>query len=196
MTRAIPAALLTALTQEAIEPFYAVEMLFDDTDGTSYDEAGYQGNRALRLWTGYGERTISGASYVGAGEVISISGLEEASDLSAKGATVTFSGIETDIMTLALSESYQSRKARILFGEASVSDTIEVFSGLMDVMSIEHNGETVTISMSIESKLITLQRANIRRYTSQNHKLRHPFDTFFDFVSDLQDKSIQWGPKR
>lgn len=196
MTRAIPAALLTALTQEAIEPFYAIEMLFDDTDGTSYNEAGYQGNRALRLWTGYGDRTISSATYIGAGEVINISGLEETSDLSAKGATVTFNGIDTDIMTLALSEPYQSRKARILFGEASVSDTIEVFSGLMDVMSIEHSGDTVNISMAIESKLITLQRANIRRYTSENHKLRHPGDTFFDFVSDLQDKSIQWGPER
>ena len=196
MTRSIPSALLTALTQEAIEPFYAVELLFDDTDGTSYNEAGYQGNRAMRLWTGYGDRTISSATYIGAGEVISISGREEASDLSAKGATVTLSGIDPDIITLALSEPYQSRKARILLGEASVSDTIEVFSGLMDVMTIEHTGETATVTMSIESKLVTLQRANVRRYTSENHKLRHPTDTFFDFVSDLQDKSIQWGPER
>jgi hypothetical protein len=51
----------------------------------------------------------------------------------------------------------------------------------------------VTITVAIENKLVTLQRPNIRRYTSANHKLRHPTDTFFDFVQALQDKEIAWG---
>lgn len=193
MTKAIDSGLLAALTSPTCQPYYAVEALFDDADGDRYDEAGYTGDRAIRLWTGLGERTITGKTYVGGGGVLQISGLEEAADLSAKGASVTLSGISPSIMSLALSEPYQGRFVRILLGEASQSSTMEVFSGLIDKMDIAHSSESVTITLTIESKLVTLQRSNIRRYTSANHKLRHPTDTFFDAVSSLADKEIVWG---
>lgn len=196
MTKAIPSALLTALRQPLqIEPYYALEMLFDDLDGTSYDEVGYAGNRAVRFWTGIGERTINSETYIGTGSLLQISGLESSADLSAKGASVTLSGINDQLVELALQEPYQSRMARVYLGEKSVSDVFEVFSGLMDVMTIRKGAESSTIALSIESRLVTLQRANVRRYTSANHKLRYPSDTFFDYVAGLADASIQWGPK-
>ena len=195
MTRAIPSDLLTALTQNSVEPYYALEMLFDDLDGTSYNEAGYQGERAVRFWTGFGLKTINSETFIGSGGLLSISGLESSADLSAKGATLTLSGINDTLVELALQEPYQSRMARVYLGEKSVSSTVEVFSGLMDVMSIRKSGESSTISLSVESTLVTLQRAKVRRYTSENHKLRYPSDTFFDYVAQLADASIQWGPK-
>lgn len=195
MTRAIPSELLTALTQNSVEPYYALEMLFDDLDGTSYDDAGYQGERAVRFWTGFGLKTINSETFIGSGGLLSISGLESSADLSAKGATLTLSGINDTLIELALQEPYQSRMARVYLGEKSVSSTVEVFSGLMDVMSIRKSGESSTISLSVESTLVTLQRAKVRRYTSENHKLRYPSDTFFDYVAHLADASIQWGPK-
>ena len=195
MTRAIPSDLLTALTQNSVEPYYALEMLFDDLDGTSYNEAGYQGERAVRFWTGFGLKTINSETFIGSGGLLSISGLESSADLSAKGATITLSGINDTLVELALQEPYQSRMARVYLGEKSVSSTVEVFSGLMDVMSIRKSGESSTISLSVESTLVTLQRAKVRRYTSENHKLRYPSDTFFDYVAQLADASIQWGPK-
>ena len=195
MTRAIPSDLLTALTQNSVEPYYALEMLFDDLDGTSYNEAGYQGERAVRFWTGFGLKTINSETFIGSGGLLSISGLESSADLSAKGATITLSGINDTLVELALQEPYQSRMARVYLGEKSVSSTVEVFSGLMDVMSIRKSGESSTISLSVESTLVTLQRAKVRRYTSENHKLRYPSDTFFDYVAQLADASLQWGPK-
>lgn len=181
MSRGIPSAIATALAQETVSPFYAVEMNFD--------------SGAVRLWTGYGDRTIDGETYAGAAALLNISGVEEVSDLSAKGITVTLSGIASSVISLALQESYQGRTARVLFGVADVDDFVEVFSGLMDVMTIQDSGESVTVQLTIESKLVTLQRPNIRRYTSANHKLRHPNDTFFDFVTDIADKELIWGRK-
>jgi hypothetical protein len=189
MTKALTTALVNALTADGAQPFYAVEMLFD---------AG-----AVRLWTGIGDRTIDGQTYTGSGSLLAISDLEEAADLSAKGATVTLSGISASIVSLALTEPYQGRRARILLGEASLDASLdasstnfaEVFSGYMDVMNITHSGESVRIQLTIESKLIALQRPNVRRYTAENHKLRHPNDTFFDWVASLQDKEIAWGRK-
>jgi len=181
MSRTIPAALVAAFSQESIEPYYAIEMSF--SSGT------------VRLWTGYGDRTIDGQTYTGAGTLLAISGLEETGDLSAKGATVSLSGIAQEIVSVALQEPYQGREARILCGETSVSDFVEAFAGLMDTMPISTTGDTATVSLTIESKQVTLQKPNVRRYTSANHKLRHPTDTFCDFVAMLQDKELAWGRK-
>lgn len=181
MARPVPAALLSALAQPEVFPFYAVEMLFDTAP--------------VRFWTGYGDRTVGANLYLGAGNLLTISGLEEVADLSAKSASITLSGIDNSIVALALAEPYQRRICNIYFGVSNVADVVEVFSGYMNVMSVEDSGETSTISLSIESKLVELSRARIRRYTHESQQARHPGDTFFSFVADLQDKSVVWGRK-
>lgn len=181
MSRIVPSSILTALSQPEVQPFYAIEFSFDS--GT------------IRLWTGYGDRTISGQTYTGSGSLLTISGMEEVADMSAKSTTVTLSGIPAELVSLALQEPYQNRPCRILFGVANSTDIVESFSGFMDKMTIEDSGDSASISMVIESKWVKLDRVNIRRYTSESQKSRYPNDTFFDYVSDLQDKEILWGRK-
>jgi hypothetical protein len=123
MSRTIPSAILTALGQPEVEPFYAVEFLFDTAP--------------VRLWTGHGQRTIDGEIYVGAGSLLNISGLEEAGDMSAKGVTVTMTSLAGELISLAWQEPFMRRKARILFGVRDVEDFVQVFSGYMNEMPIE-----------------------------------------------------------
>lgn len=182
MARSIPAGLMTALTQSVIEPFYAIEMIFD--------------TMSVRFWTGIGDRTIEGNVYTGAGGLLSISDLEEIGDLSAKSASVTLSGISTDIVALALVEPYQRRPCRILFGVVASSDVIEMFSGKMNTMTIEDAPDSATVTLTIESRLIELQRAKTRRYNHESHISRYPGDTFFATVADLQDRQVTWGRKQ
>lgn len=182
MARSIPAGLMTALTQSVIEPFYAVEMTFD--------------TMPVRFWTGVGDRTIEGNTYTGAGGLLSISDLEEIGDLSAKSASVVISGVSTDIVALALVEPYQRRPCRILFGVKASSDVIEMFSGKMNTMTIEDAPDAATITLTIESRLIELQRAKTRRYNHESHISRYPGDTFFATVADLQDRQVTWGRKQ
>lgn len=183
MTRTVPAALLSALSGDEIEVFYAVDLAFDS------------GN--MRLWTGYGDKTINSQTYTSTGNLLTIDGLEEASDLSARGTTLTLSGLDSTIVTYALTEEYQGRLVTIYWGVGS--ETVEVFSGYMDKMTIQDAGDNATISLSVESRLITLERANVRRYTSESHagvrtaKGLTGADTFFDWVTKLQDKQIVWG---
>jgi hypothetical protein len=181
MSHTVPAAILSALAGESVELFYAIELNFSTAP--------------VRLWTGFGNRTIGGQTYAGAGTLLSISGIEEVADLSAKGITLTLSGVDVSLVSLALQEPYQGRSARVLFGVAGVDDFVEVFAGLMDVMTLQEDGTSATIELTVESKLVTLQRPNIRRYTSESQKLRYPTDTFFDYVEQLQDKEIAWGRK-
>ena len=116
MSRGSSSALLTALSADTIEPFFAVEALFDDDDDTRYNQNGYSGENAIRLWTGHGDKTIASNTYTGSGDLISIDGIEEVNDLSAKSLTVVVSGIDSTIISLALDEPYQRRLCRVYFG--------------------------------------------------------------------------------
>jgi hypothetical protein len=194
MARTVPAAILTALTQPEVAPFYAVEMLFDVRTGTDLDGNPFTYG-PIRLWTGYGDRVIDGQTYQGAGDLLTISGLEEVNDLSAKAASITISGIPSEYVALALKEPYQRRTCRILWGVTNVSDFVEVFSGKMNQMPIEDSGESSVITILVESKLVELGRALVRRYTHESQQSRYPGDTFFSFVADIQDKGIPWGRK-
>ena len=183
MSRTVPAALLTALDGDEIEVFYAVDLAFDS------------GN--IRLWTGYGDKTISSQTYTGSGNLLTIDGLEEVSDLSARGTTLTLNGLDSTIVSYALTEEYQGRLVTIYWGVGS--NTVEIFRGYMDKMTIQDAGETSTISLTVESRLIALERANVRRYTRESHaavrtaKGLTGSDTFFDWTTQLQDKQIVWG---
>jgi len=182
MTRTVPSALLTALGQPEVYPYYAVDLDFDSSP--------------LRFWTGYGDRTIFSNTFTGTGDLLSVSGLEEVSDLSATGITLTLTGVPSSIVSLALGEPYQRRSCKVYFGTTDTSDPVEVFSGLMNTMTIEDSGDSSTITLGVESKLIRLEKASNRRYTEENHTARHPGDTFFSYVTGLQNKDILWGREK
>jgi hypothetical protein len=181
MSRTVPAAILTALAQPEVEPFYAVEVDLD--------------SGPLRLWTGYGDRTIEGNVYTGGGDLMGISGLEEVADLSAKEITLTLSGIPSSVVSLALTEPYQRRKVRVLWGVRGETSVVEVFSGNLNQMVIEDGPDFGTITVTVDSRLVELERSSKRRYTSESHKTRYATDTFFDFVATIQDKQIQFEPR-
>jgi hypothetical protein len=63
-------------------------------------------------------------------------------------------------------------------------------------MQIEDSGESSVITLSVESKLVRLEKSSGWRYTAKNHQARYPSDTFFNYVADLQDKEIIWGREK
>ena len=182
MARTVPPGILASITQSDVQPFYAAEILLD--------------SGALRLWTGVGTRTIDGETYIGGGDFVSVSGLEEVADLSAKNITLELSGMPSSVIQTALVEPYQRRKARVLWGTIdNPTEYVELFSGSLNQMVISDSAETGTVTVSVDSKLVELEKASNWRYTSESHKARHPGDTFFDFVAAIQDKKITFERK-
>ena len=179
MARTIAPALLSALTQKEIQPFLAFEALLD--------------GGPLRLWTGLGNRTIDGNVYTGAGGLIGVGEMSEVVDLTAQSITVTLSGLQSGILATALTEPYQGRVANVYIGERSVQDVLLAFSGYLDTMTPEDDGVTSSLTVTVESKLVDLQRARVRRYTKESQKALFPGDTFFDWTPDLADKQVPWG---
>ena len=205
MSRDLNPDTIQSISENVVYPFFAVELQFD-------------GN-IVRMWTGQGTLVLADNSeWVGLGQLLSISAIEETSEMSVKGASISLSGIPSELLSLALSEPYQGRIAKIYFGtflqgsilqessyyillqdgsrinlEDMSANLNELFSGYMDQMNIEEAGDTATIEMMVENKLIDLERARVARFTSGYQKSVYPGDLGMDFIEDLQDKRISWG---
>lgn len=163
--------------------FYGVELGFDS--GT------------VRLWNGTHDAVIEGETYTGAGSLLSISEVEETSEIAARGVSMTLSGLDSSILSVALQENYQNRTARVLFGTVSGATytAYTLFKGRMDVMTVSEGADTATVNITAENALIDLERARSIRYTSEAQKQLYPTDKGLDYVADLQDKEILWGRK-
>ena len=169
------------LGQPVVRPFFALDLLLDDP---------------LYFWTGLGELTLGGVTYTGAGNLLNVSTISETGDIRAANATITLSGIPSSMLSLALQTKYHGRLAKIKFGLTSlVLSTL--FVGYMDQMSIDEGPDTSAIALSLESKLVDLERPRIIRYTSEAQAIRFPnlpyADKAFEFVNDLQTRPLLWG---
>jgi hypothetical protein len=180
MSRDLTTTVLNALDDEVVYPFFAVDI--DFSSGPLY------------VWSGYGDLTIGSKTYIGVGTLMNVSSVEETTEIEAKGASITMSGIPSSFLSLALQEPYQGRECRIYFGMTSgPSDYVEIFSGELDQMNISENADTCTISVTAENILIKLERPVVRRFTNEDQKSRFPEDKGLEYIAGLQDKEIFWG---
>ena len=208
MSRDLSTLTIEAINDDTVHPFFAVELMFD-------------GGNVLRMWTGQGTLVLAdGTEWAGAGTLLNISTVEETSELAVKGATITLTGIPSEVISLALSQPYQGRVCNIYFGTFTTGNVLQensdyillqdgskievqstskgfnsIFSGYMDQMNIAEGADTSTIELSVENKLIDLERARVARFTSGYQKSIYPGDLGLDFVEDLQDKNVSWGRK-
>ena len=206
MSRDLSLDTINNINKDVVRPFFAVELLFD-------------GDRVLRLWTGVGTLVLQdGTEWVGSGNLLNISMIEETQEIAVKGARISMSGIPSELLSLALTQAYQGRVCNIYFGTFTQGSLLQesgpyillqdgsridlqdgaagfnkIFSGYMDQMNILDAADTATIEMMVENKLIDLERARVARFTSGYQKSIYPNDKGFDFIEDLQDKKLPWG---
>jgi len=184
MSRTLSTDMQAVAIAEVVRPIYLVDLEF--SSGSIY------------LWSGMGDLTYNSTSYLGAGDLLNIGPIQETSDLSANGAAITLAGIKQSLLTLARDEPYQGRTITIRLGAFDgtgdlISTPVILFSGFMDVMTIADSGDTSTITITAENKLIAFQRTAVRRYTAEDQKIEHPTDKGFAFVAKIQEKEIVWG---
>ena len=174
----------SAVIADLVRPITLVQCAFDS------------GN--LNLWSGIGDLTVDSVDYVGAGSLLSIGEIAETSELSANGITVTLSGVTSPLLSKARDEDYQGRELKVLLGAMDaangvISDPVVVFSGFMDTMVINDGGETATIQVTVENRLIEFERTRVRRYTAEDQKIDYPTDKGLEFVAEMAEKEIIWG---
>ena len=179
MSRDLTPTTIAAIADDVVYPFFAVEIMFD--------------SEVLRMWTGQGTFNDGVNDWIGTGNLLDISSIEETSEMAVKGATLTLSGVPSEILSLALSEPYQGRVCNIYFGVRGENVFNQLFSGYMDQMNIDDGPETSSIELKVENRLIDLERARVARYTQYYQKSIYPNDNGLDFVEDLQTRKVPWG---
>jgi hypothetical protein len=187
MPRDIPSSIVTALESGEFSPFYAVELNFynGETDAAA----------PMYLWTGQGNLSANSKTYVGAGDLLSVGNIAEAAELKATGLNLSLTGVPDALLTAALAHEYSGRDCKVYFGIMGNQNLVEVFTGYMDTMTINDGPDASGITLTVENRLIDLERTNPFRYTQESHKTLYSNDTFFSYVSDLQDQAVEWGPK-
>lgn len=189
MARTLGTDFQAQLDSSQLEPFYAVKIDFSP--------------ESLNLWTGYNTINIGGETYNPSGNLMGLSEITETSDISAQGIKITLSGLPSDILSEVLTETYQGVVVDVYFGVLTTTDNrtvivdtpYKMFSGFIDTMSVTDGGDSSVINISVENKLITLERAIDRKYTDQDQKQLFAGDKGLEFIDDIQNKAINWGGK-
>jgi hypothetical protein len=154
---------------------------------------------AVRVWSGYGDLSFASETWLGIGDFGGVERIEETTDLRANGCRFVLSGIPSQYIVTALSEDYQGRACTLYLGAinittgALISTPYILFSGRMDVISIDEGAEEAKIFLEAENRLIDLYRARERRYTHEDQLTAFPGDLGLEYVAGLQDKAINWG---
>jgi hypothetical protein len=160
----------------------------------------YQGEFAsgdLRLWSGVGDKTWAGYTWTGAGVLLGISPVKEAASIVANGIQVTLSGMPSSVIAKVHDEARPNKLGRVWLGfldatGAVVADPVKSFEGRLDVPEVVDGGETCTITVSYESRLIDLRRPRLWRWDHATQQQHYPGDLGFQYVADLQDQVIEW----
>lgn len=186
MSRDIDPDLKDEFDKEALRPVFLME--FQYISGT------------LRFWTGLGEIDVGGDTYTGSGHVINVSEVTETQAIEANGLAFMLSGVDEELVSIALQEEYQGRACSLSLScldEAglTIGTPLQIFAGYMDVMEISDSGTGAVITQTAEHKLSVLNKAKVRRYTPEDQKSRYAGDKFMDFIPSMQDKEVIWGRK-
>jgi hypothetical protein len=181
---------MTTLAQSIISSNYVAVGLFVQMQFANSTEY---------IWTGLGPISWNGQTWTGVGDFGKLSTVTEDSNLTAQGITLSLAGVRSALLTEATTEIKQGLPCQVwivLMSAAGVPvDSIGCFNGLMDGADIDEGPESSTITISVESRLSDLQRAQNHRLTDSDQRQRFPSDDAFKWTAQLMDWNGAWGAK-
>ena len=177
-------AITNRLADEHQQLFVAVKAEFDTDD--------------IRIWSGNDDITIDSETYTGAGTLLTISDVVEGREVKSEGVSVALSGMDSTVLSYALTENYQNRPITLFLGflmggSNEVAGVMTLFSGRMTSLNVVDSTEGVSITVNAESSLIDLKRPSNLRYTKNSQKYIDANDTGYNRVNSIQDMEIVWG---
>lgn len=183
MSRDLTAGALTEIAAAKLQPVLFFEGVFA-TD-------------TLRLWSGVGDKSWNSLTWLGAGQLLGISEIGETADIRAESVRLSLSGMPSSLISLVHTQARHGKSGKVWIGfldanDAVIADPYLAFSGRLDVPDIEDTGETCTISIAYENRLIDLQRARLFRWDDETQQHFYSGDRGFEYVAALQDQALVW----
>ena len=180
--------LTTAVTNRLVDEhqqlFIAAKAEFDTDD--------------IRVWSGTDDITVESETYTGAGSLLTISDIVEGREVKSEGVSIALSGMDSTVLSYALTENYQNRPITLFLGflmggSNEVAGTIVLFKGRMVNLTVNDDPNGSIINVDAENRLVDLDRPSNLRYTAESQQFLHSGDTCFNRMQQLQDKQITWG---
>lgn len=157
----------------------------------------------LRLWTGPGEITIGGNTYLGMGELARATYPSERAALMSERKTYQLAGAQVDPAIVPESDIDNSfgRQVTEYFGflhpqtlQLIAEPEINFIGYISNIERVD--GSEPLISVNVEDEAILLEQADGWRYTHEHQQQFYVGDQGFDQVSRIELQEILWGGRR
>lgn len=183
MSRNISTPMLASLQSNLIRPAFLAIITF--------------ASQTVYCWTGVGTLTYNGNAYLGVGSFGKIGTVTEGTDVQAYGTSISLSGIDPKMLAECMTDIQIGAPATLYFALLDANGAVygvpyPLFVGTVDKPLIQAGLPDITISLALENKLLDLQRASMRRYTTADQNLYYPGDTAFHYVEALNDQALRW----
>ncbi|MCR8961138.1 hypothetical protein M0765_026440 [Variovorax sp. S2] len=141
----------------------------------------------------------AGVTYRGAAGLGTISQIED-SPGEIKGLQFQLSGVPIEYLSLALDDASIVQGTSVvirlaILGEGTLFDAPIDWTGRLDSMSIEEDGDTCAIVVTAESTAVDLLRGNALTTSNADQQFLYPGDRAFEYVA-LQNSPIVWPTKQ
>lgn len=182
--RGLDAATITAIESGNVRWCYLVDIEFD-TDPLYFSSL-------------YQDLDYDSKTYIGAGNLGTISNTSENASLEPSNVKISLSGVNPAVLPTVFSQEYINRPASIRLLTFNDSDAvigeIPYYNGIISSLNLDY-GKTASIQIELADQLSIWNRKKVRRYTDQDQKARYPSDRGFEFVEQIQDLQVVWPTK-
>lgn len=184
MTRALTGGFAAALAASHVNPFPLIELQF--ASGTDYI-------------CGLAHDVIYGGNtYLAAGGCIGIERIAE-TGTQTEGLRIALVGSTAANVALVLSEKVQGRicvvRLAVIDGAGALQVDENVWTGLMDTLSLLDNADGCAVSITAEHMLTTWDRPRPVRHTDAQQQILFPGDLGDQYIEDMAEAAIVWPGK-
>lgn len=176
----ISAPTLAALAAANVEMFMLLELGFDS--GTVY-----LCDLAFDVpWNGH--------TYLAAQGIGTIRPVSE-TDSESRGLVLTLSAVNQAAIAAALLEDVQGRPVTLrlaIVDGGSLRVDPNVWSGAMDTMTVEDNGDQPVIQVTCEHAMIAWAQPSGAKFSDPEQRLRDSGDLFFEYAAKVSETSLVW----
>lgn len=152
-----------------------------------------------RFWDGVGWLAAAGHQWLGFGELVSVSGLQQSVGMTAPQATFTLTGAKAELLNVAANSASEvtGRRCAVYLQFLSsagvpLDDPIALWVGKMDVLSFNAGATNQSITLTAETLFVKRVRSPYGYLTDTDQQARYPGDVGLEFMPKLLNKTVNW----
>lgn len=186
MTRPLTAGMRAAIAAPKMNPFLLFEATLAD-------------NSVVRYWTGRGTISWNSQTWLGTGQLIKVTAVQETIDLKTQDITVSVNGVPTSMVSLVEQSLRNGKPGIVRIGALDDSGNVIAspkvwFRGKLDGAQVDETDlENPVCNLRYSDDIAGLRIPNERRFTDAQQKAKYPGDRFLEFMPIAQDRVIEFG---